>query len=71
MFRVFLNQSDEPLEEGETFNIPLLSTTLLSIATYGADVFYNGTIGDKLVADVQRRGGILTKEDLQLYRFAT
>jgi len=65
----FINpKTGKVLKKGDIVKRPQLAETLKMIATYGADVFYNGTIGDKLVADVQRRGGILTKEDLQLYR---
>lgn len=45
-----------------------LAQTLRSIAHYGIGIFYNGTLGHRLVEDIQRRGGIITEEDLMQYR---
>ena len=56
------------LTAGDIVKRPLLAETLRSIAINGADVFYNGTIGDQLVGDIQKRGGIITKQDLVDYR---
>lgn len=56
------------LTQGDTLKMPALAKTLKDIARHGADVFYNGAIGDKLIEDVRRKGGILTKEDLRQYR---
>ena len=41
-----------------------LGTTLRAVAKEGADVFRTGAIADAMVAEVQRRGGLLTKQDL-------
>jgi gamma-glutamyltranspeptidase/glutathione hydrolase len=43
---------------------PQLAATLEAIACDGADGFYRGAPGRAIVAEVQRRGGILTLEDL-------
>ena len=56
------------LQEGDILKRPTFAETLRTIAQYGADVLYNGTLGDKLVADIQERGGIITKDDLRNYR---
>lgn len=45
-----------------------LSKTLKEIAEHGVDIFYKGSIGMKVVEDIQRRGGILTRDDLLHYR---
>ena len=55
-------------KEGDKFKIPKFATTLRTLAENGVDVFYNGAMGDKLVEDVQKKNGILTKEDLRNYR---
>ncbi|MBM3225082.1 MAG: gamma-glutamyltransferase [Candidatus Tectomicrobia bacterium] len=42
--------------------------TLRSIAQEGADVLYNGALGDVIVRDIQAHGGILSREDLRAYK---
>lgn len=67
--RYFLNEeTGEVKKEGETYRRPVFAETLREIAQFGVDVFYNGSIGDKFVQDIQKRGGIITKEDLLQYR---
>jgi gamma-glutamyltranspeptidase/glutathione hydrolase len=44
-----------------------LGKTLRSIATDGADVFYNGWIADAIEADMKANGGLITKADLAKY----
>ena len=41
---------------------------LQAISDFGPSTFYNGTIGKRLVADVQAAGGILSFEDMQNYK---
>ena len=67
--RIFVDQSTgQVLKEGDTLKMPQLAKTLRQIAQHGVDIFYNGSLGQQLVEDVQRRGGILTKDDLLQYR---
>lgn len=56
------------LNVGDTCYNKKLAQTLQAISDFGPSVFYNGTIGKKLVEDVQAVGGILSFEDLQNYR---
>lgn len=49
---------------GETIRNPDLAATLDLIAREGAEVFYNGSLGAHLVAELARDGGILSSEDL-------
>lgn len=44
-----------------------LARTLRAIAEAGADVFYRGWIADSIVADMERRGGFVRKDDLADY----
>lgn len=44
-----------------------LAKTLGLISRIGMKAFYNGSIGANLVKDVEKGGGILTREDLQNY----
>ena len=48
--------------------MPELAATLEEIARLGVETFYDGPIGDKLIDDIRRQGGILTKNDLRQYR---
>ncbi|CAK9185146.1 unnamed protein product [Ilex paraguariensis] len=45
-----------------------LANTLSEISKYGVAAFYNGSIGNSLVTDIRKAGGILTMEDLQSYQ---
>jgi gamma-glutamyltranspeptidase/glutathione hydrolase len=47
---------------------PELARTLRLIASTGARDFYRGSTADSIVAEMQRSGGLITKEDLSRYR---
>ncbi|XP_057374003.1 glutathione hydrolase 1 proenzyme-like [Daphnia carinata] len=67
--RIFVNEKSGKLKRyGDIVKNSRLAHTLRAIAHYGIDIFYNGTVGHKLVEDIQKRGGIITKEDLIRYR---
>jgi len=57
-----------PPAVGSRFRQPDLARTLRLIAEKGPDAFYRGEIGDSLVAEMKRGGGIITKEDLANYQ---
>ena len=44
-----------------------LAATLREIGRKGPDAFYKGPLADRIVAAVQARGGVLTREDLAHY----
>jgi len=46
------------------------ATTLRSIASHGADIFYRGEIADRIDADMRANGGILRRQDLERYEVA-
>ncbi|HEY7461179.1 MAG TPA: gamma-glutamyltransferase family protein, partial [Gemmatimonadota bacterium] len=52
---------------GDTLRQPDLARTLSEIAEQGADAFYKGRIADLIVAEMQRGGGLITKQDLAAY----
>lgn len=52
---------------GDTLKNPALANTLKLIVDEGRNVFYKGSIGEKLVATVRKNGGIMTMEDLAAY----
>jgi gamma-glutamyltranspeptidase/glutathione hydrolase len=51
-------------ETGEVMTLPDLGSTLRTIATEGADAFYEGTIADRIDAAMRERGGLLRSDDL-------
>ena len=56
-----------PVDTGARWKNPELAATLRRIANEGARGFYEGETADKLVAEMQRGGGIITLEDLKRY----
>ena len=57
-----------PCEPGDTIHNPDLARTLGLIAKKGADAIYKGEIAEKIAAEVQKQGGILTVQDLANYK---
>ena len=57
-----------PLEAGAILRNPDLAQTLRKIASGGQDVFYRGEIAERIGAEMQARGGFITKDDLAGYR---
>lgn len=61
-------------EDGKTYPIgarvknPDMKRTLERIRDGGAEVFYSGDLGEEIVADIARHGGLLTMDDLKSYR---
>jgi gamma-glutamyltranspeptidase/glutathione hydrolase len=47
---------------------PRLAATLRSIAASGSRAFYHGAIADSIAAEMQRSGGLITKQDLGRYQ---
>ncbi|KAK0485936.1 gamma-glutamyltranspeptidase [Armillaria novae-zelandiae] len=56
------------LKEGEIIRRTNYSRTLATIATEGADAFYEGPIADALVQKVAATGGVLSLADLESYK---
>jgi len=53
---------------GTLWRQPDLARTLQLISDSGPDVFYRGQIADLIVTEMQRGGGLITKEDLRGYQ---
>lgn len=53
---------------GSRFVQPQLARTIRLIADSGSAVFYRGSVADSIVAEMQRSGGLISKEDLARYR---
>ncbi|KAH3882875.1 hypothetical protein DPMN_006821 [Dreissena polymorpha] len=50
------NQTGKTYKEGETMKLPKLAQTLQVIADEGPEAFYNGSLADDIVADIQEAG---------------
>jgi gamma-glutamyltranspeptidase/glutathione hydrolase len=65
--RLFL-PGGRPLPAGSLLVQEDLAQTLETIAERGADGFHRGAVARRIAAFVQQTGGVLTEEDLALYR---
>ncbi|KAF3938182.1 Gamma-glutamyltranspeptidase [Dactylella cylindrospora] len=65
---LFNEGTGELLKEGDLVKRPALGKTLRKIAENGPDAFYKGEVAETLAEFVQGRGGILTAEDLGMYK---
>ncbi|MFD0939788.1 gamma-glutamyltransferase [Pedobacter boryungensis] len=54
--------------EGDVLVQTELANTLKLIASKGRSGFYEGAVADSIVAEMQRGGGIITKQDLASYK---
>ncbi len=66
--RKFLLPNGEAPPLGTLWVQPDLARTLQAIADSGPRVFYEGYIADLIVAEMERGGGLIAKEDLASYR---
>ncbi|CAF1417852.1 unnamed protein product [Adineta ricciae] len=57
----------ELYKEGDLMRRPKLARTLQQIADEGVESFYQGRLSNKIVSEIQKRGGILTLNDLRQY----
>ena len=63
-WKIYL-QDGEAYPVGSTLRNPDLANTLDKIAEGGKDAFYKGEIADRIIAQVQKDGGVLTHADLE------
>ncbi|XP_031825343.1 glutathione hydrolase 1 proenzyme [Nomia melanderi] len=60
--------TDSPWKAGDRIKRPRLAETLRLIAKHGPQIFYNGTMGEKLVEEIKAAKGIVEMQDLRDYR---
>ena len=65
--RYFYKPGGVPYEPGERLVQPDLADTLEAIATNGPDAFYKGSIAAKIVADMEKHGGLIDARSLADY----
>uniref|UniRef100_A0AAQ5XHQ0 Glutathione hydrolase n=1 Tax=Amphiprion ocellaris TaxID=80972 RepID=A0AAQ5XHQ0_AMPOC len=68
MCEVFCDSQKNILKENDIVRFPKLADTYQRIADEGPDVFYNGTMAQSIVEDIQAAGGIITLDDLSEYQ---
>lgn len=66
--RVYGKPNGSYWKRGDTLKLPELARSLELIAEQGPSAFYSGEIADQIVADMERHGGLITREDLAGYR---
>ena len=66
--RAIFWRNGAPLKAGDRLVQKDLASSLRLIALQGADAFYRGPIGKKIVADSQAHRGLITAADLQGYK---
>lgn len=62
------SKGGEPYTEGELLKQPDLARSLERIRDRGADGFYEGETADLIVREMKRGGGLISRQDLSLYR---
>ncbi|RZC37317.1 G glu transpept domain containing protein [Asbolus verrucosus] len=66
----FINPTtNETYKLNEYVKRPRLAKTLELIAEQGADVLYNGSLTKDFVADIKAKGGIITEQDMNNYKY--
>ena len=65
---VFFKPDGGFYEPGEVFIQKDLAGTLKAIAGEGVKAFYEGSVADLIVAEMESNGGLITKKDLKSYR---
>lgn len=69
-FKIYYKPDGSVYRVGERMIFKDLAWSLREIAENGPQAFYEGSIAEKLVADMQAHGGPITIEDLKNYRVA-
>jgi len=68
LFHLYAKPDGTPWQPGDRLVQPELADTLEEIAQHGAAAFYEGSIAERIVEEMQHSQGIITREDLKSYR---
>ncbi|EJG8051258.1 gamma-glutamyltransferase [Escherichia coli] len=66
--KVIFWKEGAPLKKGDKLVQANLAKSLEMIAENGPDEFYKGTIAEQIAQEMQKNGGLITKEDLAAYK---
>jgi gamma-glutamyltranspeptidase/glutathione hydrolase len=66
--KIFFKPDGSAYEPGDKLVQTDLAKSLKAIAAGGPDAFYKGEIGQSIVAELQRDGGLITADDLAAYK---
>ncbi|XP_030593572.1 glutathione hydrolase 5 proenzyme-like isoform X2 [Archocentrus centrarchus] len=66
--KLYSDENGNLLKIGDIVKFEKLADTLEMIAKQGPDVFYNGSIAEDLIRDIQQAGGTHTLQDLASYK---
>ena len=69
--KAYYKKGGEAYRAGERLRLNDLAWSLKQILKHGEDGFYKGAIADKIVAEMERHGGLITHQDLANYRVVT
>jgi N-acyl-D-amino-acid deacylase len=64
----YLKPDGSPYGEGELMVNEALAATLETIARTNGEAFYRGELAERMAADIQANGGVVTRESLEEYR---
>lgn len=65
--KIFYKDGGELYQAGDLFQQADLATSLKQLQKHGSKAFYHGEIAKKIVADMEKHGGIITAQDLAEY----
>lgn len=66
--RLFFKPDGSDYQAGDRWRQPELAWTLRQIAERGHEGFYRGPVAERIVAEMERGGGLISAEDLAGYR---
>lgn len=66
--RAIFFKGGSPLKAGDLLVQKDLAKSLRLLAKHGSKVFYQGEIGEKIVGEMARHGGLISKDDLKNYK---
>ena len=64
----YYKRNKVPYRAGEIIKLPDLAWSLKELKKQGPAAFYKGKIAEKIVAEMERNGGLITSEDLANYK---
>jgi len=65
---IYLKENKQPLQAGDWLTQENLAWSISQIQQHGADAFYRGEVGQRIVKSVQASGGMISMDDLAAYK---